>query len=408
MPFTLCVLTVAGVGVFVLHAFTALPVVFVVMLGIFILLYIGGIWAQEPSSCPNNFLAKVVATAAASMNNYAVSRRVCLVAASVSGNLEIYWSYSFLLLDLIFLSSMLQNVVKAVTVPSKPLMLTTIIGLIVMYEYSITGFHFFHTDYNGSCESVLDCTTTTIYQGLRMDIGSAMTPVGVQNDDRHWYSRMGFDLSYFVVITTILMNVIFGIIIDAFGSLRDETMQREDHMRNKTFISCIDRGEADRAGQTANIGLASGFDFLENVTQNRRSYLNFIFYLQLKDPVEYTGPEARIHHLLEDEDVSWMPLNACRLMERWRGEESEIAKLKAEVISKTEMIEERLGKAIEEQGDKLEKLREIVEMEAGGKEEIQKKRASAKRLAVQNVKKRKQGLARTETQLLDDPLQFIG
>merc|ERR1719473_2210976 len=109
-----------------------------------------------------------------------------------------------------------------------------------------------------------------------MDIGSALYEVSVKNGD--WYPRMAFDLSYFVVITTVLMNVIFGIIIDTFGSLRDETQEREIYMRSNTFVTSIDRGEVDKAADA--VGIPNGFDYLEKVKQNRWSYLNFIFYLR--------------------------------------------------------------------------------------------------------------------------------
>ena len=134
---------------------------------------------------------------------------------------------------------------------------------------------------------MLDCSTTTIYQGLRMDIGTALRATAVQ-DDLNWYKRIAFDLTYFVVITTVLMNVIFGIIIDTFGSLRDQSMERDQHQQNNTFISCIDRSDAERAGQEAGIG--NGFEFLEEVKQNKWSYLNYIFYLKETSITDYTGP----------------------------------------------------------------------------------------------------------------------
>ena len=34
--------------------------------------------------------------------------------------------------------------------------------------------------------------------------------------------RLIFDLSFFIIVTTIGLNVVFGIIVDAFGELRDE------------------------------------------------------------------------------------------------------------------------------------------------------------------------------------------
>ncbi len=41
-------------------------------------------------------------------------------------------------------------------------------------------------------------------------------------------------------------------------------------------------------------GILNGFEHIETVTQSRWNYLNFIFYLGRKDPVEFSGPESRI------------------------------------------------------------------------------------------------------------------
>merc|ERR1711988_701396 len=166
-----------------------------------------------------------------------------------------------------------------------------------------------------------DCTVTTIYNGLRMDIGSAIAPVTTA-DDMRWYARVGYDLSYFIVISTILMNVIFGIIIDTFGSLRDSTQEREEDAKNTCFISCLDRTEVDKVANSKDI--ADGFNYLEgnNGKQNRWNYLNFVFYLKRKDTTEYTGPETKIHELLLDADTSWLPLNRCKLFEDGVEEEA--------------------------------------------------------------------------------------
>merc|ERR1719387_641168 len=114
-------------------------------------------------------------------------------------------------------------------------MLTAGVGVVVMYNFATVAFYYFRDDYAGSCDGMVECTTTTIYKGLRADIGSAIGDVDPESN--HLYARVGFDLSFFVVITTVLMNVIFGIIIDTFGSLRDRTQEREVFFMNTTFIS---------------------------------------------------------------------------------------------------------------------------------------------------------------------------
>lgn len=346
--------------------YAGLPVAFAIVVGCIVALQVGGKWAGK--DCPNNSIGRLLGTASKSMGKQPVSRRVILVACSLGGNLDVYYWYSFLMLDLLFLSPMLQNVIKAVTVPLNALILVTILGLIVMYEYAIIAFYFFRKDYDGSCNSMLDCTTTTIYQGLRMDIGSAITETDVSMDNR-WYMRMGFDLSYFVVITTILMNVIFGIILDTFGSLRDETQEREIYMKNNTFIACIDRGAIDKAAQAQEID--NGFAYLENEKHARWNYLNFIFYLKRKPSTEFCGPETKIDALLDDEDVSWMPLGVCRLMEG-EGEEDDddIKKVQAQVDAIVETLKDVT--------QSLASIQEVVELEAGGPEEISRKKSKAK------------------------------
>merc|ERR1719235_1825882 len=124
---------------------------------------------------------------------------------------------------------------------------------------------------------------TTIYQGTLHNIGSALRPVDVADDA--WYPRMAFDLSYFVVITTVLMNVIFGIIIDTFGALRDSTQERTVFLHNNTFITCIDRSEIDKIAGSMDIH--NGFEYIEKHCQSRWSYLNFIFFLKRKDPSSF-------------------------------------------------------------------------------------------------------------------------
>ena len=48
--------------------------------------------------------------------------------------------------------------------------------------------------------------------------------------------RFVFDFSYYIIIGVILLNIIFGIIIDTFGALRDETNERAEELENLCFI----------------------------------------------------------------------------------------------------------------------------------------------------------------------------
>jgi len=55
-----------------------------------------------------------------------------------------------------------------------------------------------------------------------------------------------YDLSFFLLIITILLNIIFGIIIDTFAQLRDDKCKTDADMRDYCFICAIDKQTFDR------------------------------------------------------------------------------------------------------------------------------------------------------------------
>jgi len=254
-----------------------------------------------------------------------------LVIMAVCGVVKLEFYYTFLLLDVMFIFSKLQNIIKAVTDPIVSLALTMLVGIILMYEYAVIAFFYYRRDYEKeSCMSMADCTMMTIYLGMREDIGQSISGVTPpQNssdpnfpfDQEHFYGRVVFDLSFFVLITTIGMNILFGIIVDTFGALRDQVHERETYKKRTTFISSLERSDIDKSARA--VGIPSGFDYLENDRQNQWNYMNFIFYLKRKDKINYAGPETLINKLISDEDISWLPLYTCTLQQNQREQEAE-------------------------------------------------------------------------------------
>ena len=51
--------------------------------------------------------------------------------------------------------------------------------------------------------------------------------------------RQLLDLSFFIVVTTIGLNIVFGIIVDTFSELRDERVSDES-----CFLVCKNTGES--------------------------------------------------------------------------------------------------------------------------------------------------------------------
>lgn len=60
--------------------------------------------------------------------------------------------------------------------------------------------------------------------------------------NRHQYIvRFFYDVTCFMIINIILLNIIFGIIIDTFAELRKVKTQVEDNKANVCFICSLQR-----------------------------------------------------------------------------------------------------------------------------------------------------------------------
>jgi hypothetical protein len=56
-----------------------------------------------------------------------------------------------------------------------------------------------------------------------------------------YFFKIIFDLTFFLIVIVILLNIIFGIIIDTFAELRDKKHSMEEDMKNICFICNINR-----------------------------------------------------------------------------------------------------------------------------------------------------------------------
>lgn len=51
-----------------------------------------------------------------------------------------------------------------------------------------------------------------------------------------FFARVVYDLLFFFIVIIIVLNLIFGVIIDTFADLRSEKQQREEILKNSCFI----------------------------------------------------------------------------------------------------------------------------------------------------------------------------
>jgi hypothetical protein len=150
-----------------------------------------------------------------------------------------------------------------------------------------------------SCDTLRMCIITTLNWGLRNGggIGDVLRNVDPQEPSFPW--RILYDLSFFIVLIIIVLNLIFGVIIDTFGDLRTEKNEKEDILRNTCFICGLERGRFDNKQIT--------FEHHNEFEHNLWHYLYFIVWLQIKDPTEFTGPESYVAACITNRNRDWFP-----------------------------------------------------------------------------------------------------
>jgi inositol 1,4,5-triphosphate receptor type 3 len=227
--------------------------------------------------------------------------------------------YAFHLLDMVNKSTDLQSVFRAVTQNGRAILMTAVFGFVVIYLYAIIGFAygqdlFMAGDYpDGSssnefaehpelsmCRNLYVCWVSAVVNGLREgDIGKIMEP-RYSTDERYGFIVV-YQFTYYLIVITVLLNVIFGIIIDTFGQLRTEAASKRASMENACFICGVDRFTFDTQG--------NGFLQHISVDHNMWHYLFMIIYLREKDPTDYNGWEQYVAKKMRANDTSFFPLN---------------------------------------------------------------------------------------------------
>ncbi len=91
------------------------------------------------------------------------------------------------------------------------------------------------------------CIVTTLNQGLRNGggIGDVLRSPSIQ--EALFPARVIYDMIFFFVVIIIVLNLIFGVIIDTFADLRSEKQQKEEIIKNSCFICGNSKGHKERS-----------------------------------------------------------------------------------------------------------------------------------------------------------------
>merc|ERR1712051_210752 len=232
--------------------------------------------------------------------------------------------FPVLLFEMVKREETLLNVMQSVTKNIRSILFTALLAIILVYLFSIVGFVFFQEDFlieaedlpsapssscqdgtqshmlpveqseprkERSCDSLMMCIVTTLNYGLRNGGGIGDVLRSPSNTEPLFPARVIYDMLFFFLVIIIVLNLIFGVIIDTFADLRAEKQEKEETLKNSCFIRGLERKEFDNKNVT--------FEDHIRREHNMWHYLYFIVLIKVKDPTEFTGPESYVHDMVK-------------------------------------------------------------------------------------------------------------
>ncbi|XP_038217168.1 ryanodine receptor isoform X32 [Zerene cesonia] len=228
---------------------------------------------------------------------------------SVMGNFNNFF-FAAHLLDVAVGFKTLRTILQSVTHNGKQLVLTVMLLTIIVYIYTVIAFNFFRKFYvqeeddevNRNCHDMLTCFVFNLYKGVRAGggIGDELEPP--DGDDSEVY-RIIFDISFFFFVIIILLAILQGLIIDAFGELRDQLESVKEDMESNCFICGINKDYFDK--------VPHGFDTHVQREHNLANYMFFLMHLINKPDTEYTGQETFVWNMYTQRCWDFFPVGDC-------------------------------------------------------------------------------------------------
>ena len=248
--------------------------------------------------------------------NFHVLYSICYMVFAILGLFVHHFFFSFHLIELIITQPILKYVFLAFYEPLADFLFTLIFFFILIYFYSLLIFYRYYElmpDY--SCDSPLICMMF-IYSNTFTSGGNLGNFIDTKEESQNISGDMEryiLDISYTLIMVSIVWQMVSGLILDAFDNLRGDREEIEEDMETNCFICGLNREKIEK--------YYIGKEGFEKHLQDHsvENYLLYMFYLEDKDPNEYSGLESYVKENIDKESIIWFPIGRSLKIEEWEN-----------------------------------------------------------------------------------------
>ena len=217
--------------------------------------------------------------------------------------------YPILLLPFVNLNSTLKNLISSIKINAKKISLTFLLAVIIMYVFANIAFFFFNSDYSSEleyqddnfCKTLIFCFLTALDSGLRArgGLGDSGVRLSFERRTTRYVFRLIADVAFFILIVIVMIDMVFGIIVNGFNDLRVKQQMHQLDKENNCFICHIDRATVEKNKK----------DFREHVEKkhNLWNYVDYMIYLKFADIHNLNAINSYAREKIDNKDISWLP-----------------------------------------------------------------------------------------------------
>jgi hypothetical protein len=129
-------------------------------------------------------------------------------------------------------------------------------------------------------------------------IGDQLPMVSYRNNTEFFFQKWFFDILFHIFIVLILGNIFLGIIVDAFGELRDKTEKDEEDRNEICFICQMTKYDT----------LKNQINFAKHRDEqhNMWNYVYFLTDIYCSKYQDLDRIQRDIYHKIKNNDISWI------------------------------------------------------------------------------------------------------
>lgn len=134
---------------------------------------------------------------------------------------------------------------------------------------------------------------------LRGGVGETIPKVSYERTGSRYAGKFFFSLTFFILIVVLMLELVFGIIIETFKELRIDEQHAEHDLHFKCFICGVSKDDLEK----------DRIDFEEHneKVHNMWNYVNYMIRLKFSDKHDLNAINSYTLENIEKKNINWIP-----------------------------------------------------------------------------------------------------